>query len=169
MFTRFSPWVKPLTKPHWEMWVTKAGWRKTPDPNQADSQAQEHNPFLEKPYLYKRWEFRDTKLPQKTEQAEGGQAKPGHGQQWMHLSLHGDFAPFWFSFCCSGLISAMKSNLSSSLCLAPIMGTGEGAAFPKAAVMRTTDQRARPVPSLEFLIFASTPRAAALFFKGTLW
>lgn len=48
-------------------------------------------------------------------------------------------------------------------------GTGEGAAFPKAAVMRTTDHRARPIPSLEFLIFTSTSRAAALFFKGTLW
>lgn len=85
------------------------------------------------------------------------------------LSFPSELAPFWFSFCCSGLISAMKSNLSSSLCLHPIRGTGEGAAFPKAAVMRTTDQRARPVPSLEFLIFTSTPRAAALFFKGTLW
>lgn len=85
------------------------------------------------------------------------------------LSLPSELVPFWFSFCCSGLISAMRSNLSSSLCLHPIRGTGEGAAFPKAAVMRTTDQRARPIPSLEFLIFTSTPRAAALFFKGTLW
>lgn len=63
----------------------------------------------------------------------------------------------------------MKSNLSSSLCLHPIRGTGEGAAFPKAAAMRTMDHRARPIPSLEFLIFTSTSRAAALFFKGTLW
>lgn len=62
----------------------------------------------------------------------------------------------------------MKSNLSYSLCLHHIGGTGEVAEFPTAAAMRTMDHRARPAPSSEFLIFTSAHIAVALFFKGTL-
>lgn len=96
--SRFSPPDKPLTKPRWEMWV-----RKTPDPNQADSQAQEHN-LSRKPYLYKRWEFRDTKVPRR-------QNKQREDRQSPAMVSSGCISHFTGSLFLSGFPSAAWPNL----------------------------------------------------------
>lgn len=114
--SRFSPWAKASLRNV----SYKDRMRKTPDPNQADSQA--HNPFLEH-LICIRGESLEA---QKSPEDKTNRGRTGRAQLWsaVNTSPHfpESFTSFCFFFCCSGLISVMKSNLSSSLCLHPIGG-----------------------------------------------